>query len=503
MCTHGRYIANPYTKEKLFVKCGHCRACQMEKAASKYSRIMSHEAEQSYFRVFLTLKYSNYALPYIDMDEYEHHPSVFNVYRHFELTRTRTEKGFYKTSRVLGKFNIATLRSPLGWLKKFEETGYGRLQVPTNWNYESRAFGVCLASDFSDFMKRFKLNLKRYYGLSDRIGYFKVQEYGPTTFRPHFHAILSFPPEWRQHYFHIRRAIIQAWPFCSVGELKKGISIAVSGQRYVSSYVNRPSDYPPFLEALSISQKTSFSHGYGFGRSAFSSTSILSCIERQDYTYNYECLVEGRPTTVVAPIPQYVIRRYFPTFKGRCRLDDRALLSVLQSPLRLYAFKRYTLMDDEDVVHAVRLLNRARARTGLSPYDYALYYMRCLSGLFSYRMHVSMASVTTREGWNEYYTNNASVLYPIVRYGVMITDAFTDDYLIQMLQSWFNPLSDTKNEFSPNSFKYNQLDEKFKSEKYNEFAKTAKLNDYALSLDRDFIDYVPKKLNYGINPEKT
>ena len=503
MCTHGRYIVNPYTKDELFVKCGHCRACQMEKAASKYSRIMSHEAEQSYFRVFLTLKYSNYALPYVDMDEFEQKPYVFNVYRHFKITKSRTEKGFYKTFRVFGKYHIASCRVPPMWKENFEKSGYGRLQVPTNWNYEPRAFGICLASDFSDFMKRFKLNLKRYYGLSGRIGYFKVQEYGPTTFRPHFHIILTFPSEWRQHYFHIRRAIIQAWPFCSLEQLKKGIAIAVTGQRYVSSYVNRPADYPSFLEARSICQKTSFSRGYGFGRSAFSPSSILSCIERQDYTYSYDCLVEGRPTTVVAPIPQYVIRRYFPTFKGRCRLDDRALFSVLQSPVRLYAFKYYTQMDDEDVAHAVRLLIRSRARTGLSPYVYASYYMRCLSGQFSYRMHVDMTSVTTRDGWNEYYTNNIFALYPIVRYGVMITDSFTDDYLDSMLQSWSDPFSDTKYIFSPNSFRFNHLDEKVKSDKYFEFVKRSKLNDYALSLDRELIDYKPKKLVYGFDSQKT
>lgn len=498
MCTHGKWVRNPYTHENIFVKCGSCRSCQLEKAAAKFSRIMNHEAAPSgYFRVFVTLNYSNQSLPYILMDEVEKSPYSFKVYRRSRFYYVRAKHGFSRLIRETGRFEVAIITPNSSDINGRYMQSYEGLQLPSHWKYERRAVGVALSLDFSNFLSRLKKRLLRTYNLNvynNVLTYFKVQEYGPTTKRPHFHAILYFPKEWSAHYFKIKRAIISSWPFCSARQISENVGIAMSGQQYVSSYTCRPSDYPSFFKVRSISQKSSFSRGFGFGRVSFSPSSFFDMFKHRDFSYTYTSFREGKAFPIVSSIPKYVVRRYLPYIKGLSRIDCSQIhgcLSTFDGFFR--AHQQLGLSLTELPIYWNRIL-RASSLLNMSLYDYSLFYQSCLNVLNAYNYGCFLDSVKLEDPLQVY--DNFSEIYPIVqRTGVVYTDVYP-------IELYFKPFSSLSYVSDPNTFSRNVIRESENELKYNEYEKKAKYNSYVNSLRTEYITYEIKTLNYGKCKEK-
>lgn len=505
MCVNGRYVYNKYTGERLFSKCGHCHACQMEKASSHYSRIMNDEAAEThsmYFSLFVTLNYSNQCLPVVFSSDA--HKSVIPVYRHIKLYRGRTRLGHFKTYRCKGLFKICDLNLNSSDISRGYNASLSGVETPQKWTYEPKCFGVALSKDFSDFMQRLRMTLRRNYNLDTRyvkFSYFKVQEYGPTTLRPHFHVKINFPASWRPYYHQLRNAVISSWPFCSLRQMRKNVGIAVSGQRYVSQYTCRPSRYPDYFRIRSISQKCSFSRGFGFGRLAFTPSKVLQMLDRRDFHYHYEYVHEGQVLSVLCPIPPYVVRRYFPTFKGRHLLDSKSLESVLQLPNRIYSFARYLDIDSEGCASIVRRLRKARRFLGLSPYQYSRAYLEFLRVYPCWRQKIDLLSHCG--SWDDYYTNNDDAFLYFVRRESLMTDALSASFYDKCFNVWNGLMKSVSDVVNPNSFRYNILDNDVKEKKFQDWEKKAKLNSYAASLQHEFIEYEIKKFDYGVDTSKT
>lgn len=505
MCVNGRYVYNKYTGERLFSKCGHCHACQMEKASSHYSRIMNDEAAEThsmYFSLFVTLNYSNQCLPVVFSSDAQ--KSVIPVYRHIKLYRGRTSRGHFKTYRCKGLFKICDLNLNPSDISRGYNTSLSGVEVPQKWIYEPNCFGVALSKDFSDFMQRLRMTLRRNYNLDTRyvkFSYFKVQEYGPTTLRPHFHVKINFPASWRPYYYQLRNAVISSWPFCSLRQMRKNVGIAVSGQRYVSQYTCRPSRYPDYFRIRSISQKCSFSRGFGFGRFAFTPSKVLQMLDRRDFHYRYEYVHEGKVLSVLCPVPPYVVRRYFPTFKGRHLLDSKSLESILQLPIRIYSFARYLDIDGEGCASIVRRLRKARRFLGLSPYQYSRAYLEFLRAYPCWRQKVDLLSHSG--SWDDYYTNNDDAFLYFARRESLMTDALSASFYDKCFNVWNGRMKSVSDVVNPNNFRYNRLDNDVKEKKFQDWEKKAKLNSYAASLQHEFIEYEIKKFDYGVDTSKT
>lgn len=90
--------------------------------------------------------------------------------------------------------------------------------------------------DCQDFLKRLRANLSRSC-LNGKFRYILVSEYGPTTYRPHYHGILfGFQGTPGLAHYHIQRA----W--------KKGFvqadTVRDGAGNYVAKYILRPSSVP-------------------------------------------------------------------------------------------------------------------------------------------------------------------------------------------------------------------------------------------------------------------
>lgn len=73
-------------------------------------------------------------------------------------------------------------------------------------------------------------------------------------------------------------------------------------------------------------------------------------------------------------LPKYVINRYFPKFKGYCKISDNDLISILLQPDSLSRFSYSLGYSGDDLKNNVRVIKHKMANAksfGLSSYDYA------------------------------------------------------------------------------------------------------------------------------------
>lgn len=408
MCVNGRWVYNSYIGKHIYVPCGRCVSCQLERSARSYARIKNHERDKNYFRVFVTLNYNNDCLPYIDLKHYDG-TRTLKVYRNVRVYYYRNRYMRFPVRCVKrGRHLVTELSVSEHAMRHGHNTEYDGLLSPQKFKSDT-CIGVCLTKDFADFLKRFRQNIYRHYGLKTEglLSYYRVAEYGPTTLRPHFHVILYFPKEWSQYYVQIKRALITSWPFCSLEQLLRNVAPALEGQQYVSRYCCRPSTFPQFLTIRSISPKGSFSRGYGFGDTHFTASSVFTSALTRDFKYTYSFVTKkGERCVVDAHFPQYFVRRYFPRIKGSYLLDRDAFFSILSNPRRIYAYADYLGMIGKESMYYYNRIVRATSLLGISGYDYANLYMSYMSGLTC--SHIKSLYMSFRPGidtWSQWYDN--------------------------------------------------------------------------------------------------
>lgn len=378
-----RYVYNRYSRQSVFVKCGKCEACLQEKANYRTMRIKNNQF-QGFFPLLVTLTYRNECCPYIlrsdveriskEVDNIDNLNDSFcvPVYRDSKVRRVRIT-GDYKMSYKTYDTPVFLNSLPVEpwFLKDFDKQVLKSLR-----NYRSKnKIGICYYKDVQDFIKRLKINLERRYDVHFTISFFSVSEYGPTTCRPHFHLLIWCPFGFFER---MREAIHQAWPFDDLFRQARSVEVAKDAASYVSSYVNKSASVPLVLNTPAFRQKHSYSQGFGLASQFFSLASLLSKIERNDFTFDYQTTRDNIPVTISLPIPKYVVNRYFPRFTGLGRLNNVETLQLLRNPEIIGSFEiKDQLRIDTSQAKAfyIRLIN-ARERSGLSHDDYAHYYVR-------------------------------------------------------------------------------------------------------------------------------
>lgn len=314
MCVNGRFITNKYTGNKFFVKCGHCKACQQEKALKATNRIR-REFSPNKIALFVTLTYDRLACPYVDYEQLRNHDTLIHVKREYDVhinARTgKFKRRYHKDGVVLDSVPIPDSKYYVGfvpWLK-----------------HRPQKVGVCYYKDLQDFVKRLRINCNRSYIYHEGFKLFGCSEYGPSTKRPHFHLLLFIRPEDEAFY---RSAILKAWPFAHQHRTERYIELAREPASYVASYVNCRQNLSSFL-ANYFAPKHSYSKYFGFGDENFTLDSILSKVNKGSLRYNISRYQSGVPEDVDILIPVYVINRYFPKFKGYSRFTCNEVSHVL------------------------------------------------------------------------------------------------------------------------------------------------------------------------------
>lgn len=330
MCLYQRYIKNPYTGKDVYVKCGHCNACIQEKASRRTSRIRNNVSSDT-TALFVTLTYANMFVPYVRRSDLKAFEFSVPVYRDATIRRNRvgSDYTFFQTiNRKTSQIADIEYDNSINFI----EEGSSVAEVdclPHLKKYPKDKIGVILYSDLQRFYKRLRVILQRKYKTSSSFTYFGCAEYGPSTKRPHFHVLIFVPTFQTQLFI---TAISEAWQFDSIARKRKGIQIARNASSYVSSYVNSNTRLSKFYSQHSIRQRHSYSQNFGFANPCFSFEAVVSASEKSDFSYNKTLIRNSAPTVVNCSIPQYVINKYFPIFKGYSSMSDNSLLQLLQCP---------------------------------------------------------------------------------------------------------------------------------------------------------------------------
>lgn len=340
MCVNKRYVTNKYTNKRLLVPCGHCPECLQDKA-NRNTRLIRAHYSPNRFQLFITLTYDRISCPFLRNEDLigRRAGDMIPIYREYRITHSRTKKN----KRVYGDTKIGEI----------EYSGYGlndgfcsKFRPITPLKHKPYG-GVCFYQDLQNFFKRLRINLKRKYGITDKIDYWACSEYGSKTKRPHFHILLFFPIGIDVEKV-IRPAVIESWPYASKHRTDRGIEyVRKDASAYVASYVNCFTSISSFLRTTCPPKRTCSKY-FGKGDNMSSLDSILSMFERGDFTYTCKnsAFAGNESTYFLAPRN---INYYFPRFKGYGRLSSDAVCQFVEHDSRFVLLKDklgYFVSDD-------------------------------------------------------------------------------------------------------------------------------------------------------------
>lgn len=332
MCIQKTYVADRYRSDRIgsYYNCGHCAACQQQKAARRTSKIVHHSPED-FIAYFVTLTFDNDHIPYVLRSDVERLHSECSplVDRFINVYQSVDENG--RPCRI-GKIEVpasfSRLPDDLGLVTDYN--------LPTQ-HVDTSRISICFNPVVRNFFKRFRINCSRTYpefGKSFPLSYYYAPEYGPTTFRFHAHLILWMPKVLTEE--QVRSAVVKAWPFADSDRTEREVSVAISPASYVASYVNCDTTLPDFLRKAAP-PRSSHSLHFGFDKTFSDLSEIVKKGESQCFTYHVK-YYKGRGDKrklVERDIlyPSYVLYRFFPKVKAFSRCSYSSLLRFYQTAL--------------------------------------------------------------------------------------------------------------------------------------------------------------------------
>lgn len=250
-CFHPLRVYNKVTHEFEYHNCGKCAYCLSLRATELATRCFN-ECKQHKYAIFFTLTYDNESIPYIA-------PSPSGKYWYLV---NRTVKSVDGLSVPIVHFDEMDIPQ-----NKVIETADGPVDID--------AYAVVHLPDIQRFQKRLRINITRQFNHYDKdkqkelynlrqkeisIRIFVNPEYGPTTFRPHYHGIVwtdsqEVANSLLDPYKGSRRAndrsywhglIYKSWQMCNP-ERCDAQFVTNSAPNYVAQYVAGSLDLPEVL----------------------------------------------------------------------------------------------------------------------------------------------------------------------------------------------------------------------------------------------------------------
>lgn len=275
-CQSPRYVYTS-TGQRVLVKCGSCPLCLTAKAA-KYTQLCELEEYKSKYCAFVTLTYRDSDIPKCVFDTAFMHYNYFDDDDNFSSVvcpiRSLCPRD-ENYNEFIGEqcFDVDKPLSPqiLG--------AYKRTCPRSKYNYHKfigsclvtdegvSCFGYLLRSDVTNFLKRVRSKCSYYH--DEKIRFYLCAEYGPKTYRPHFHVLFFFDSS--DVFRKLRTYCVQSWKY---GKCDYSISRHECGS-YVASYVNGSADLPSRYKGRTL-LKTFSSHSNFLGASFF--RSLAPCL---------------------------------------------------------------------------------------------------------------------------------------------------------------------------------------------------------------------------------
>lgn len=266
-CQHPRTVVNKYTHESVLVPCGSCPSCVLRRSGIQTNLLTTYSAQFRYV-YFVTLTYAPRFLPTLKVsiietctDDIADVPCVPNInnldagdpntYLFGFRSVPRSASVKLKNSTVKRTFKDPEVRFTYG-MKPKELLS---ILEKVKHNIPNRIPYVC-NRDLDLFLKR----LRSYYP-DEKLRYYAVSEYGPTTLRPHWHLLLFSNSE--RFSKTVCENVSKAW---SYGRCDASLSRGFAAP-YVASYVNSFVALPYFYTQMPKVVRPKSFHSIGFTES--------------------------------------------------------------------------------------------------------------------------------------------------------------------------------------------------------------------------------------------
>lgn len=266
-CQNPRTVVNKYTHESVVVSCGSCPSCILRRSGIQTNLLTTYSAQFRYV-YFVTLTYAPRFLPTLEVSVVETCtddiadvsvvPDINdldvcdpNTYLFGFRSVPRSSSVRLKSSTVERTFKDPDIRFTYPMKSKDLLSILGKI----NHNIPNRIPYIC-NRDLDLFLKR----LRSYYP-DEKLRYYAVSEYGPTSFRPHWHLLLFSNSERFSQT--VLENVSKAW---SYGRCDASLSRGFAAP-YVASYVNSFVALPDFYTQMPKVVRPKSFHSIGFTES--------------------------------------------------------------------------------------------------------------------------------------------------------------------------------------------------------------------------------------------
>lgn len=261
-CLRPIKVFNKYTNDVIYTPCGYCYSCLKNKS-NRDTALAMNIASNFKYCYFVWLSYEDRYLPYIELKSIDALDDTRSNYLFSSINRSLRIPVPNGKDRIIEDSSFEFTHS----MTSFE---YRDLIVKSHGRYDflrkcvvyprfedcDNRVPYCNTSDCQKFLKRLRFHSKNKY--NEEIRFYGVSEYGPRTYRPHWHLLLFFNSDELTSV--IQQLVSESWSYGrTTCELSRGGSSS-----YVASYVNSSVCLPSlYLEHKEIRARSLHSKGFG------------------------------------------------------------------------------------------------------------------------------------------------------------------------------------------------------------------------------------------------
>jgi len=331
-CQHPRTVVNKYTQESVVVPCGHCPSCVLRRSSIQTNLLATYSAQFRYV-YFVTLTYAPCFLPTLEVsvvetctddvadvscvpniDELDADDPNAYLFGFRSVPRSASVK--LKNSTVERTFKDPEIKFSYPMKPKDLLSILGKVKH----NVSNRIPYIC-NRDLDLFLKRL-----RSYFPDEKFRYYAVSEYGPTSFRPHWHLLLFSNSERFSQT--ICENVSKAW---SYGRCDASLSRGFAAS-YVASYVNSFVALPDFYTQMPKVVRPKSFHSIGFTESNLfpREVRVAEVDEVADKCLNGVCVERNGHFCTIKPSWPYLLR-LFPRFSEPIRKFPSRVYQLLSA----------------------------------------------------------------------------------------------------------------------------------------------------------------------------
>lgn len=329
-CQNPRTVVNKYTHEPVVVPCGVCPSCVLRRSGIQTNLLTTYSSQFRYV-YFVTLTYAPRFLPTLEVsvietctDDIADVSCVPDINNLDPCDDNRYLFGFRSVPRSASvKLKNSTVKRTF----KDPEVRFSYPMKPKQLlsilrkikhNIPNRIPYIC-NRDLDLFLKR----LRSYYPY-EKLRYYAVSEYGPKSYRPHWHLLLFSNSE--QFSKTILKNVSKAW---SYGRCDASLSRGFAAP-YVASYVNSFVALPSFYTEMPKLLRPKSFHSIGFTESNLfpRKVRVSEIDEVADKCLNGVRVERDGYFRVLKPSWPYLLR-LFPRFSDAIRKSPSSIHQLL------------------------------------------------------------------------------------------------------------------------------------------------------------------------------